>query len=129
MMNELWIKIKAWTKAILIGALLIYALLFIYNNSGEPVNFWWWFSHTHPTSVFFLTAGAFLAGIIFTILVRTSWKTWRQIRTMRERGRTGKLEREMADMKAKAAMLQTRPAATGSTDGVTVKVDNLGEGT
>ena len=128
-MNELWLKIKVWTKAILFGAVLIYALLFIYNNSGEPVNFWWWFSRTHPTSVFFLTAGAFLAGIVFTILVRTSWKTWRQIRTMRERNRTGKLEREMADMKAKAAMLQTRPASTGPAESVTVKVDHLGEGT
>lgn len=108
-MNEIWIKIKAWTKGIVAVLVVLYVILFTYNNSGKPVDFWWWFGHTHPTSVFLLAVCAFLAGIIFALLVRTLWGTWRQVRGMRTRSKTDRLERDMADMKAKAAMLQTKP--------------------
>jgi uncharacterized integral membrane protein len=108
-MNELWLSIKAWTQRILLALLAIYAGFFIYKNSGSDVKFWFWFNHVHSTSVFFLTSGAFVAGIVFTILVSTALKTLRQIRELRGRSRQDKLEREISDMKAKAAMLQTRP--------------------
>jgi uncharacterized membrane protein YciS (DUF1049 family) len=108
-MNDLWLTIKAWFKGIIFVAILLYASVFIYKNNGETVKFWYW-SQSTETSVFMLASSAFIAGIIFAIIVRTTWKTWRQISEIRGRSRTGKLEREMADMKAKAAMLQTRPA-------------------
>lgn len=111
-MGNLWLKVKVWSKVALFGALLFYVLLFIYNNSGEEVRFWWWFNRSHQTSVFFLTAWAFFIGGILTLLVRTTWKTLRQFRDLRDRSRTERLEREMADMKAKAARLQTRAAGT-----------------
>jgi hypothetical protein len=41
-------------------------------------------------------------------LLRTVLKTLRQWRTLQDRSRTVKLEKEMAEMKAKAGMLQTR---------------------
>jgi uncharacterized integral membrane protein len=112
-MNDLWLKIKAWTKGIVAILILLYVILFTYNNSGESVKFWWWFNHTHPTSVFLLAACAFLAGIIFTLLVRTLWGTWRQVRGIRTRSKTDRIERDLADMKAKAAMLQTKPPGNG----------------
>jgi hypothetical protein len=117
-MNDLWLTIKAWFKGIIFVAVLAYAAAFILENNGETVGFWWW--HKTQTSVFILASGAFIAGIVFTIIFRTTWKTWRQISEIRGRSRTGKLEREMADMKAKAAMLQTRPPAS---NGVTVQTD------
>ena len=122
-MNEIWLSIKAWTKGIIFSAILIYAILFIYNNSGKPVDFWWWFGHTHQTSVFILVGGAFVSGNLFVIILSTSLKTLRQIRDLRSRSRQDKLEKNLADMTAKAAMLQTRPAGT---EGVTVQVDRLG---
>ena len=43
-------------------------------------------------------------------LFRTVFKTLRQLRDVKDRARLERLEREQADMKAKAAMLQTRPS-------------------
>jgi lysylphosphatidylglycerol synthetase-like protein (DUF2156 family) len=111
-MNELWLTIKGWAKAILFSIVLIYAILFVFKNSGKPVDFWWWFDHEKATSVFFLTSGAFVAGMLFTIILTTSFKTMRQIRDLRSRSRQEKLERNLNEMAAKAALLQTRPAAT-----------------
>jgi uncharacterized integral membrane protein len=93
-MSEIWLKIKVWTKVIVFSAALIYALLFIFNNSGKPTEFWYWFGHTYSTSVFFLTTGCFVAGILVTLMVRTSFTTLRQIRTLQERNRVSKAERQ-----------------------------------
>ena len=107
-MNEIWLSIKSWTQRLLLAALVIYAGVFVYNNRIE-VNFWYWYHHSRSTSVFVLTAGAFAAGMIFMVLLSTAFKTLRQIRDLRARSRNEKMERELADMKARAAMLQTRP--------------------
>ena len=106
----MWLKIKVWTKIIVVSALVLYALLFIYNNSGKQVDFWWWFGKPTSASVFTLSFTAFLSGVIGAILVRTTWKTYRQIRELQSRSRTQKIERDLADMKSKAAMLKTRDA-------------------
>ena len=111
----MWLKIKVWTKVIVASVLALYALLFIYNNSGQPVQFWWWFNHTQPASVFTLSSLAFAAGAIAAVLIRTTWKTYTQIRELQRRSRAQKMERDLADMKSKAAMLKTRdtPSAPG----------------
>jgi lysylphosphatidylglycerol synthetase-like protein (DUF2156 family) len=109
-MNEIWLSIKAWTQRIVISALVIYAGFFVYKNSSDSVKFWFWFDHEHTTTVFLLAAGAFAAGMIFAVLISTALKTLRQIRDLRSRSRQEKLERDLIDMKAKAAMLQTKPA-------------------
>lgn len=115
----MWLKIKVWTKIIVASAIVLYALLFIYNNSGKPVEFWWWFNHTQPASVFTLAFMAFLSGAVFTILVRTTWKTVKQIRELQRRSRAVRTERELADIKSKAAMLKTRQAGTSEPDPTT----------
>jgi MFS superfamily sulfate permease-like transporter len=124
-MNEIWLSIKAWTQRLILAALVIYAGLFIYKNNSESVKFWFWFDRIHSTTVFLLSAGAFAAGIVFAILVSTALKTVKQIRDLRSRGRQEKIERDVSDMKAKAAMLQTRPVGSG--EGVTIQVDKLGD--
>ena len=115
----MWLKIKIWTKTIVVGALVLYALLFILNNSVQAVKFWYWFNRQYETSMLVLIVITFLAGVIGTLLVRTTFTTMRQIREARARSRTDRLEREVADMKAKAAMLKTKtvpePSRVGNT--------------
>ena len=111
----MWLKIKIWTKTIVVGVLVLYGLIFILNNSGQSVRFWYWFRREYETSMLVLILLTFLAGVVGTLLVRTSITTVRQIRESRARSRTARLEREVEDMKSKAAMLQTR-TTTSPTD-------------
>ncbi|MGH7179270.1 MAG: hypothetical protein ACREJC_17970, partial [Tepidisphaeraceae bacterium] len=108
--SNVWLKIKIWTKSVVIGALVVYALLFILNNSGQSVKFWYWFRHEYETSMLVLVLLTFAAGIVGTLLVRTVLTTMRQIRESRARTKTVRMERDLAEMKSKAAMLQTRAA-------------------
>lgn len=114
-MGNLWLKIKVWTKGILALLLALYALIFAYNNS-DPTAVWIWIGHTPTQSKLVMLAIAFFAGVISTILVRTTLRTLQQIRDLRTRSRTDKIERELADMKQKAARLQTKPSAIPATD-------------
>ena len=113
-MNGLWLKIKIWTKAILFGMIALYVLVFFYKNAGKDVILWYFFGREYPISVLLLVVLTFVIGVIGTLLVRTTLKTVRQIRDMRVRERAVRLEREVADMKAKAAMLQTKSSVPGT---------------
>src|SRR4051812_33600792 len=107
-MGSLWLKIRVWTKVTIVTVIALYILLFIYNNSGEDVKFWWWFKHTQTSSVFVLSTVAFLAGGLFAILARTTFTTVKQIGELRSRTRMMKLERDLAEQQRKASKLQTR---------------------
>jgi len=111
-MNSLWLKIKVWTKVTVFSLLVLYGLLLVFNNSGEPVKVWIWFGKTYEIPALLLIVSCVLIGILGTLLVRTVMKTVRQLREIRDHGQADKEAREMADMKSKAAMLQTRPDAT-----------------
>lgn len=109
-MGNLWLKIKVWTKITLFLLLVIYVLIFITENNSQKVEFW--FFPTKPaaeTSVFLLTLYAFLAGVIGFVLVRTTFATIRQVRDLQHKTRTERLEREMAEMRTKAALLRPKP--------------------
>jgi len=111
----MWLKIKVWTKVVVASVLALYALLFVYNNTGKQVDFWWWFGKPTTASVFTLAFVSFLSGVISAILVRTTWKTYSQIRELQRRSRAQKVERDLAQMKSKAAMLKTRDTPSAST--------------
>jgi hypothetical protein len=115
-MGNVWLKIKIWTKGLLFAAVSIYALLFLYNNSGQEVTFWYWFGRNPKTTSLVMMGVTLLAGVVGTILVRTTFTTIRQIRDLRQRTRLERLEREQADMKAKAAMLQRSTSAASPSD-------------
>ena len=117
-MGDTWLKIKAWTKGILAALLAAYIILFVYNNSGDRVNFWFWFGHYPYVSAFFLAVVAFVAGAVCAVLVSTTWRTMRQVREIRSGRRLEKLEREQADLRAKAGLLATHPAVAVETDPV-----------
>jgi len=108
-MGNLWLKFKIWTKVVLVGALFVYVILFTYNNASEPAHFWYWFNRRPQTTLLLLVICSFLAGVIASFLVRTTIRTVRQVQEMKARSRVHRLDREMADMRAKAAMLQTKP--------------------
>ncbi len=105
----MWQSIKVYSKLIAITIVIIYALAFVYTNSAKAVTFWWWYNRELQTSVLFLTAGAFIAGVLAWVLFRALWKTLRQLRTVRARAKTEQMERDVAEMKAKASILKTRP--------------------
>ncbi len=115
-MNDTWLKIKFWTKITITSGVTLYILFFIYNNSAETTKFWYWFRRpNYQIPILILAASSFLAGAVSIFLLRTTYRTIRQLRDLRSRGRTEKLEREIADMKSKAAMLQTKSPATQPT--------------
>ena len=112
-MGNLWLKIKVWTKVLLLAAVIVYAALFVVRNSERTATFWYWFDRPEDasqTTVLRLVLFAFLTGVVGTLLVRTTFVTLRQMREMRQRSRTERMQRELEDMKAKAAMLRTKPA-------------------
>ena len=113
-MANLWLKFKVGTKLAIFFILLIATLLFVFNNINKSVTIWLWNDYqTTLLKVLFFTV---LVSVVFTILIGTAFRTIRQIREIRARSRSQKLEEEIREMKEKASMLQTRPAGgTGST--------------
>lgn len=106
----MWLKIKVWTKITIASLLAIYALIFFLKNTTQDITLWWWFNKTNNTSVFTLAFFAFVSGVIATILLRTTLTTAKQIREMRKRSISQKVQRDLAEMKIKAGLLQSRPA-------------------
>lgn len=111
-MSNAILKIKVWTKVILFGLILVYITVFIIQNSENHAQLWVWFGRGSlvQSSVLKLVLAAFLLGVIGTLLVRTSFRTVRQIKEVRERNRTERMERDLVDMRTKAGMLRSRGA-------------------
>jgi uncharacterized integral membrane protein len=107
----MWLKIKVWTKVVVFGLVLLYSMIFILANKDGTAKFWYWFGREPEWPVLFLVLGAFITGVILTVLLRTTFKTLRQFRELQSRSRADKLHREMEMMKTKAAMLRTRDGA------------------
>ena len=115
-MGNLWLKIKVGTKIAVFAILSVAVLVFLVQNINKPVKVWFWneIETTLLKAIFFTS----LISVVFTILLGTTFRTLRQIKELRARTRSAKLENEVADMRAKAAMLQTKPAARGNNPGV-----------
>jgi uncharacterized integral membrane protein len=109
----MWLKIKVWTKVVVFALVLLYSLIFILANKDANATFWYWFGHKPELPVLFLVLGAFITGIVVTVLVRTTFKTIGQVRELQARSRSDRLHREVEAMKVKAGMLRTRDGAAG----------------
>jgi hypothetical protein len=110
-MSHLWLKIKVWTKIILVTLVTIYILLFIINNSDYPATLWLFIKKEHTTSVLWLTMISFIAGAATTLLAKTLISTVSQLKQIKAQKAHEDLKKSVADMQAKAAMLQTKPDA------------------
>lgn len=108
-MGNVWLKIKIWMKVGLLALVLLYVLFFVYKNAKEPVKLWYWYNHQPQTTVLMLALCSFLAGVVGTLLVRTTFATIRQVNELKDRQRAQRLDRAVADMQAKAAMLRSKP--------------------
>ena len=116
-MANAFLKVKVWTKVVAFGLVLVYVTVFIVQNSENKATLWVWPGRDRPleTSVLKLVLVAFLAGVVGTLLVRTLFRTLRQIRDVRDRSRTERMERELVDMKTRASMLRPRPTEVETT--------------
>lgn len=116
-MNTTWLKIKMWTKTVVFGAVAVYVIAFVLLNRNAEITpslDFIFHKYDHPNVLVVLL----LTGVISVIgwwLIRTVFKTLRQLREVRRAAYLQRIEREHAEMKAKAAMLQTRP---GTGEGV-----------
>jgi uncharacterized integral membrane protein len=124
----MWEKFKFYTKVILFSLLALYLLVVVILNWSIAVNgplrlVFTEFENPRILMVMLITG---VLSIVAWWLIRTIFKTLRQFRTLRERSRTARLEKEVADMKAKAGMLQTReiPPAPTATNSPTAETPN-----
>ena len=111
-MNTTWLKFKVWTKFTVISIVLIYLIVFVLANGSAVIDTELRFplvkTYMRPNAlIVLLLTGVF--SIFGWWLFRTVFKTIRQIREVRRRAHLERIEREHADMVAKAAKLQTRP--------------------
>lgn len=115
-MGTFWEKLKFWTKAIVFGVAVLYLFIVTAANwslviDGDLNLIVAKYQKPHVLTVLLVTA---VISIFGWWLLRTIFKTLRQWQHLQDRSRTAKLEKEMADMKAKAGMLQTREAPAPS---------------
>lgn len=115
-MTNVWLKFKIWTKALSFIGLLLYCFLFIGKNVGTTVEIWVWFNRKATPQLLVFAFVTFISGVVLTLLVKTLWRTIRQIKEASERSRQTQMQKELADIKTKAAMLQTRPDAQPPAD-------------
>lgn len=116
-MQSFWQKLWFYTRVVLIALIAINAILFIIANLGaviEPginLNFFRRYDRPNLLLVLFLTA---FISILGWWLFWTVFRTIKQIRTSRDKSKVERLSREVEDMKAKAARLQTKSASAVS---------------
>lgn len=109
----MWEKLKFWLRVIVFGLVALYLIVITMLNwslviEGELNLLFTKFQRPHVLTVLLVTA---VCSVVGWWLFRTVFKALRQWRRLQDRSRTVKLEKEVADMKAKAGMLQTKEAA------------------
>jgi len=122
----MWEKIKLWTRIVIFGALTLYLLVVVLMNWDKRLNgplqlVFVTFESPRVLVVLLVTA---LLSVFGWWLTKTVYKTTRQFRSARDRSRTAKLEKDMAEMRAKASMLREKereaPVATSAPQGFPV---------
>jgi hypothetical protein len=82
-MNDVWFKVKLWTKLSVIALLILFVIIFSYENYSQQVNVW--LIRTHTMSVLELLVGTFLFGMLVTLLARPAFHTLKQISQLRRK--------------------------------------------
>lgn len=108
---SLWAKCKIWAKVAVFSAVAVYLLIFLLKNTGvgRQVTLWVWFNKTPTAPVLVVLPLTFLFGVICTLLVRTIFRTMRQLNEMKRR----KMEKEAAAIITRAAKLRVREQQEG----------------
>ena len=117
-MKTTWVKFKLWIRFAIISVVVVYLIMFVLSNGSAVVdtelNFPLIKSYKRPNALLVL-----LLTCVFSIfgwwLFKTVFKTLRQMRDVNRRSHLERIEREHAEMVAKAARLQTLPEAAPKT--------------
>ncbi len=104
-----WAKVKAYTKLSVAGVVTLYVLIVLLVNWDSRVQpginvLFVRFDAPRILTVLLVTA---VGTLVLAFLTRLVYRTLRQIADFRRRSRSAQLERDMAEMKAKADRLQT----------------------
>ena len=82
-MSDTWFKIMVWTKLSVIALVLLFILIFTFENYSLTVDVWLFKVHT--MSVFELLVATFLLGVLTTILARPIYRTLGQIAELKKK--------------------------------------------
>jgi uncharacterized integral membrane protein len=99
-MGKFWMKFWIWTKITVFSLVIFYVAVFVFENLGNKANVWYSYRREIESTTLMLCLVAFIAGGVFTILVRTTIVTMRQMREVKERNRHEKLQRDVESMKS-----------------------------
>jgi uncharacterized integral membrane protein len=118
-MQSLWLKIKVWTKITIFAVVLLYALIFVIFNANQSVRIWFWFGKSVETTALGLMFGTLILGSVLTLLAGVVFRTIKQVKDLRRQSAHAQLQRDMADMKARAAVLNPGPGEPPAKSGTT----------
>jgi len=110
-MGNLWLKITAWAKVTALVAVVVLIVIFIILNLSavvEPKLSLIFIAYDRPNLLLVLLLTSIISIVAWS-LIGTVVKTVRQFRESRRRGFEVKLAKDLDEMRAKAAKLQTRP--------------------
>jgi hypothetical protein len=107
-MGSTWLKIKLWTKVVVLGAAALIIIITLSRNWDTRVTLDFWF-HKYDERLLLVLLLTSVFSIFGWWVFKTIFRTLRQFREANDRIRLERIEREQAEMKAKAAKLQTRP--------------------
>ena len=112
-MKTTWLKIKLWSKVTVFGGIALYVVGFIIANRNARIDpsldfLFKKYDNANVLLVLLLTG---LFSVFGWWLFKTVFKTIRQMRDVKRRAHLERIEREHAEMIAKAAKLQMRPEA------------------
>jgi len=82
-MNDSMLKIKVWTKLILLALVVLFVLLFTCENYSRTATVW--FFRDHEMTVLELLAITFFVGVAVTLLARPTYHTLGQIALLRKK--------------------------------------------
>jgi uncharacterized integral membrane protein len=82
-MSDTWIKIKIWTKLVLIGLAVIFVAIFVIENYSHAATVWLF--GNHEMSVLEALVAAFILGVAVTVLARPIYRTLGQISELRKK--------------------------------------------
>jgi hypothetical protein len=110
-MKTTWLKIKLWIKVTVFSVIALYVIGFIIANRNARVDpsldfLFKKYDNANVLLVLLLTG---VLSIFGWWLFKTVFKTIRQMRDVKRRAHLERIEREHAEMIAKAAKLKMRP--------------------
>lgn len=108
-MRQIVQSIWWWVRVALIVVVAIYAMLSLWNNTGQQITVWYWFGRREETSIVALALASFLLGGVLCSTGLALASATIRFRRTREDRRLRLIEEHREMLAKKAAMLRTKP--------------------